>query len=321
MSEEGRLSDAVYRDMSQAAAHEEASAEIVARVKELPVWSGPVEPEILSGGLSNVNLTVEDGGQRYVVKVGHDLPQYGVVRENEHRAMRAAHAAGVAPEVVHTEPGVTVLRFIDGKPLTPEDVRKPRNLERVGKLIRQLHREAHRHLAGPGFIFWPFHHIRWYIAQLDERSDKLNPRWLEQLPGMLALTGELEEVVGPVRIVFGHNDILSPNLIDDGARLWLVDWEYAGYNADLFDLAGIASNTEMNREEAARMLEAYYERPVTGELRRRFEAMIVVSCLRETTWSFLAEVIPLPVAFDYSVYSTMNFERFERMHTAFRELA
>lgn len=321
MSEEGRLSDAVYRQMSQAGAHKEASAELIARVKGLPLWSGPVEPEILSGGLSNVNLHVEDGGRRYVVKVGNDLPQYGVVRDNEHRAMRAAHAAGAAPEVVHSEPGITVLRFIEGMTLTPEDVRKPRNLERIGRLIRRFHREAHRHLDGPGFIFWPFHHVRWYIAQLDERSDRLKPRWLKELPGMLALADELEEVVGPVRIVFSHNDILAPNLIDDGERLWLVDWEYSGYNADLFDLAGIASNTEMNREEGARLLEAYYERPADEELRRRFEAMIVVSCLRETSWSFLAEVVPLPVAFDYNVYSRANFERLGRMHAAYRELA
>jgi thiamine kinase-like enzyme len=65
---------------------------------------------------------------------------------------------------------------------------------------------------------------------------------LPDLPRLAAAAERLEAAVGPVEIVFGHNDLLPANLIDDGDRLWLVDWEYAGFNSPLFDLGGLASN-------------------------------------------------------------------------------
>ena len=59
-------------------------------------------------------------------------------------------------------------------------------------------------------------------------------------------------------LVFGHNDLLPANLIDDGSRLWLIDWDYAGFNSPLFDLANLASNNQLAEEQEAWLLEAYY---------------------------------------------------------------
>ena len=97
----------------------------------LPLWSDPVEPSDLRGGLSNVNFVVEDAGRKYVVRIGGDNEPHGVVRKNELAASRAAAAAGVAPKVVHAEPGVLVIDFIEGHTFTPEDVKNPKNLARI----------------------------------------------------------------------------------------------------------------------------------------------------------------------------------------------
>ena len=51
---------------------------------------------------------------------------------------------------------------------------------------------------------------------------------------------------------------LAANFIDDGQRLWLVDWEYAGFNSPLFDLGGLASNSEFSPEQAERGLEPLF---------------------------------------------------------------
>ena len=64
-------------------------------------------------------------------------------------------------------------------------------------------------------------------------------------PALLAAAETLEAAIGPVELVFGHNDLLAANLLDDGKRLWLVDWDYAGFNTALFDLGGLASNAGM----------------------------------------------------------------------------
>ena len=61
-----------------------------------------------------------------------------------------------------------------------------------------------------------------------------------------------KHAVGPIEVVFGHNDLLAANFIDDGHRLWLVDWEYAGFNSPLFDLGGLASNSELSRSRRSR---------------------------------------------------------------------
>ncbi|MGB3023075.1 MAG: choline kinase, partial [Methyloceanibacter sp.] len=85
-----------------------------ARVVALPIWSGPVDPLPLAGGITNQNFTVEDRGRRYVVRVGDDIIVHGVLRANEVAASRAAHLAGLSPGVVHAEPGILVLDFIEG---------------------------------------------------------------------------------------------------------------------------------------------------------------------------------------------------------------
>ena len=222
----------------------------------LPIWSDPVDPRAsFSGGITNVNFVVEDGGRKFVVRIGGDIEVHGVVARNEVAASRAAHAAGVAPRVVYAEPGVLVLDFIEGTTFTPEDVRDPRNLDRIVDLVQtnapgdpEASARAGRALLGRSTSSattptrWP------KSASADMRPGDA-VRWRRR--------SELERAVGPVELVFGHNDLLAANFIDDGKRLWLVDWEYAGFNSPLFDLGGLASNSELSpaqRESAARAL-------------------------------------------------------------------
>ena len=125
-------------------------ARSAARVAALPIWSGRVDPVPLAGGITNQNFRVEDRGRRYVVRVGSDIPVHGVVRANELAASRAAHLAGLSPAVVHAEPGILVLDFIEGRTFTPEDVRNPANLERLVDMVRRCHRDVPQYLRGPG---------------------------------------------------------------------------------------------------------------------------------------------------------------------------
>ena len=119
----------------------------------------------------------------------------------------------------------------------------------------------------------------------------------------------------PVRRL-GHNDLLAANIIDDGERLWLIDWEYAGFNSALFDLGGLASNSEMPEALREGLLEAYFERPVTDDLRRRFAAMTAASLMRETLWSMVSESHS-KLDFDYAAYTAENLARFEAAYAAF----
>jgi len=286
-----------------------------ARVAGLAIWFGRVDPLPLTGGITNQNFTVEDRGRRYVVRVGNDILVHGVVRANELTASRAAHLAGLSPGVVHAEPGILVLDFVEGRTFTPEDVRNPANLERLVDMVRRCHRDIPQYLRGPGAMFWVFHVVRDYAHTLREANSRHAPL----LPDLLARAALLEAAVGPIDVVFGHNDLLAANFIDDGQRLWLVDWEYAGFNSPLFDLGGLASNSEFSPAQAERALGLYFGRPVDDDLRRRAAAMTAASLLRETMWSMVSE-IHSTVDFDYAAYTAENLRRFEAAYATFQKM-
>jgi thiamine kinase-like enzyme len=286
-----------------------------ARIAELEIWFGRVDPVPLAGGITNKNFIVEDSGRRYVVRVGSDIPVHGIVRANELAASKAAHLAGLSPRVVHAEPGILVLDFIEGRTFTPEDARNPANLERLVDMVRRCHRDIPQYLRGPAAMFWVFHVVRDYGHRLREGSS----RHVVQLPDLLARAARLEVAVGPIDVVFGHNDLLAANFIDDGRRLWLVDWDYAGFNSPLFDLGGLASNSELPAEQAERALSLYFSRPVDDQLRRRASAMTAASLLRETMWSMVSEIYST-VDFDYAAYTAENLRRFEAAYAAFQTI-
>ena len=286
-----------------------------ARVAALPIWSRRVDPVPLAGGLSNYNFKVEDRGRRYVVRVGDDIPVHGVVRANEVAASRAAHLAGLSPEVVYAEPGILVLDFIEGRTFSGEDVRNPANLERLVATVWRCHHDVPKYLRGAAAMFWVFHVIRDYGHTLREG----NSRHLPMLPELLARAERFETVTGPIDIVFGHNDMLPANFIDDGKQIWVVDWEYAGFNSPLFDIGGLVSNAELPRDQADQVLSLYFKRPVDDRLRLKAQAMTAASLLREAMWSMVAEIHSTLDA-DYVAYTAENLRRFEIAYAAFQEM-
>ncbi|HYB08525.1 MAG TPA: phosphotransferase [Alphaproteobacteria bacterium] len=276
------------------------------RILHLPCWSGTVETEPLQGGITNRNFLVRDRVGQFVVRVGGDIPIHGVMRFNELAASRAAHAADLSPEVVYAEPGVMVLRFIEGRTLTPEDVRERSMLSRILPLLKRCHHDVAKHLRGPVLAFSPFHVIRDYGATLGAAMGRRS----NELSRLTEVAARLEREVGPFRPVFAHNDMLAANFLDDGDRLWLIDWEYGGFGSELFDLGGVAANNRLRSEDETWLLEGYFARRVDDELRRRYTAMKCAAALREALWGLVSE-IHSAVDYDFVGYSDACFETFE----------
>jgi len=285
------------------------------KVIGLSCWKSAVDPQPLHGGITNVNFVVADGGEKFVVRVGGDIPLHQVMRFNELAASRAAHAAGISPEVTHWEPGALVLRFIEGKTFGAEDVRKPENLERIVALIRRVHHDMPKFLRGPALVFWVFHVLRDYAGTLRDGASRMVP----ELPRLMEIAQTLERKIGAVDLVYGHNDLLAANLIDDGTRLWLVDWDYGGFNSPLFDLANLASNNELTTDMERWLLHAYFGEPGADTLYRRFAAMECASLLREAMWSMVQE-LHSGLDFDFAAYTGENLGRFERAYGAFQAM-
>ena len=285
------------------------------RVAKLGFWSSAVTPEPLDGGITNTNFLVDDQGVRFVVRIGDDIPIHGVMRFNEIAAARAAYEAGISPEIVYSEDGLFIIRFIEGYTFNEQDVRRQQNLERIVPLIRACHTEIPKYFQGPALVFWPFHVCRNYILT----ARKGHSRVIDLLPRFLKINEELEKEIGKIKLIFGHNDLLAANFIDDGKRLWLIDWDYAGYNAGLFDLANLCSNNELSPKQEDWLLETYYQKPISDMLRRRLAAMKCVSLLRESLWSIVSE-IHSTLDFDYVNYTAKNITRFEHTYETFRQM-
>ncbi|MCF1708851.1 choline kinase family protein [Tabrizicola sp. J26] len=282
------------------------------RIRDLPIWHGRIIAEPLGGGITNLNFRVQDSEGIYVVRVGADIGVHQIMRFNELAASRAAHAAGISPRVVHAETGILVIDWIEGKTLTAADVRAEGMLPRVVDLVARAHRDIPNYIRGPVLSFWVFHVIRDYAGTLRYTRHELD------LAGYLAACARLEEAVGRVEIVFGHNDLLPANFIDDGKRLWLIDWDYAGFNSPLFDLGGLAANNALSHAQEEAMLAQYFGKPADADLWRRYRAMKAAAALREAMWSMVQEThSDLPV--DYLAYTDNALAAYRLALTEFEQ--
>ena len=286
----------------------------ITRTAGLSCFKNPHDIVALDGGITNVNLSVRDGDSRYVVRLGSDIEEHGVMRWNELALSRAAEAADVSPGVVYHEPGVLVLDFIESKTYGEADVRDPENLPKIIELVAKAHRDLGKHLTGPVLTFWPFQIVQTYASRL--LSDDTS--YASSLPGLMADAEMLEAATGPVDLVIGHNDLLAANLLDDGDRLWLIDWEYGGFNTPLFDLAGLAGNNGLSEAQERAMLEQYFEAPAEQRW-RSYQAMKCISLMRETLWSMTSE-IHTDIDFDYADYPAEKLERLRAALTDFRNI-
>jgi thiamine kinase-like enzyme len=274
------------------------------RLSALPCWRGAIAAEPLSGGLSNEIWKVTDAAGSHVVRFGPDYPAHHVDRAREAMSARAAHRAGFAPAVEFTAPGVMVTAFVPARTWTAADVCA--NAARIGRLLAAFHARMPAEVEGAAFLFWPFHVVRDYARTLTRGDSRFRP----DLPRFLALNAALEATQPPLPLVFAHNDLLPANVLDDGERLWLIDYEYAGFSTAMFDLAGAASNAGMQAEAEA-LLAAYLGRAPDPAFRRAFDAMQVESLLREAMWAMVSELHLAAPGVDYLAYARENLGRLE----------
>ena len=278
------------------------------RVRALPVWRGLKSIVPLKGGVSNASFTVEDSTGKYVARVGEDYPCHQVSREREGVAARAAFEAGLSPEVVYTESGIMVVRYLEARTYGEADVRANAGL--CVELVQRCHHDMGKRISGQGAIFWVFQILRDYAHTLKAGKH----RHVRDVPRWMKIAGTLEAAQVALPVVFGHHDLLPTNFMDDGRRLWLIDWEYGAFGTAMFDLANIASNNSFEQEGEMQILEIYFGRKPDEALLRAFYGMKTASALREAMWGMVSELHLNAPGVDYAAYASEYLGRFERVH-------
>ncbi len=274
------------------------------RRKSLPIWKNLENIEPLEGGITNLNFLVSDSGSKSVVRLGSDIPEHLVYRSNEIIVSEAAYQIGVSPKLIYNEPGVLVLEFIESKTLEPKTVRE--NLNKIVPIIRKIHDEIPNKLSGQPQIFWVFYVIKYYSNYLLNN----NSSHISLIPSLLKKAEKLEKLSSPREIVFGHNDLLAANFLDDGSKIWVVDWEYGGFNDPLFDIGGLSSNNDLDENLESEVLEMYFKEKPSKDLIIKYNAMKTASLLRETMWSMVSEITS-KIEFNYAEYTSDNLKKFE----------
>jgi thiamine kinase-like enzyme len=275
----------------------------IEKIKSLNIWKNDLTINPLEGGITNLNFLVNHGDQKLVVRLGQDIPEHLVFRSNEINVSKAAYEIGVSPKLIHSELGVLVLEYIESETLDPKGIQK--NLERIMPVIKKIHNEIPNFLSGQPAIFWVFHVIKYYAnflrLNLSSHQDKIDD--------LLHKASKLEKLSSPREIVFGHNDFLAANFLDDGSKIWVVDWEYGGFNDPLFDIGGLASNNDFNKDLEKEALEMYHEKSLTNDVLFKYNSMKTASLLRETMWSMVSEITS-KLEFNYGEYTQENLNKF-----------
>ena len=185
----------------------------IEKIKSLSIWSKDINIKPLEGGITNLNYLVDHGGEKLVVRLGNDIPEHLVYRSNEIIVSKAAYEIGVSPKLIHSEQGVLVLEFIESITLDPKVVQQ--NLKRIIPVIKKIHHEIPNTLSGQPAIFWVFYVIKYYANFLKKHKSS----HIGIIENLLDKSSKLEKLSSPREIVFGHNDFLAANFLDDGSKI------------------------------------------------------------------------------------------------------
>jgi thiamine kinase-like enzyme len=257
----------------------------------------------LAGGLTNVNLMVACEDRTVVVRVGQPGSELlSIDRRAEHLNSVAAAAAGVGAPVVDYLPAapLLVVEFLAGRTFTDDDLRHGGHLPRVAAACRQLH-------AGPRFVndFDMFDLQRRYLDICDSNGFRLPTGYRD----WLARAADIEKAfaVRPEPTVPCNNDLLAGNFIDDGERLWLIDYEYSGNNEATFELGNIWSEADLSLEQLDELVLAY-----DGELRRhRVARARLWGLMAKYGWTLWASIQQSVSTIDFDFWS-WGMEKYDR---------
>jgi thiamine kinase-like enzyme len=262
----------------------------------------------IAAGLTNQNFRVEvDGRPSFVRLPGQSTDLLAVDRANELHNTRAAAEAGVGPKVVATDPesGAFALAWIDGRTMSNAAFAEPGTPARIATSLRQLH-------AGPRFRddFDMFRLTEFYLSVVDARSIRIPDGYRDELPKVTLIEAAL--AAHPLPTVPCHNDLLAENYLDDGRKLWIVDYEYSGNNDPTFELGNTAQELGFDASRQEELCAAYFGEATPGLL-ARMRLQMVMSDVGWTLWASIQAAIS---TIDYDFWGWAE-ERWGRASAAF----
>ena len=234
-------------------------------LEQIPLLAGrPRLTEDLSGGLTNRNVKITVDGATYVARcTGATSALLEIDRGQEFYNSTAAQRAGVGAPVIDYRPdlGILLIGYIDGTTLTNADFQRPGVIARAAASCRKLH-------SGPRFRgrFDMFERQAGYLRVLHDNGFRLPADYLRYADRF----GDIQKALAATdrTTVPCNNDLLAGNFVDDGNKLWLIDYEYAGNNDPCFELGNIWSECGLSSDQLAELVSAYFGKPLRHKIAR-----------------------------------------------------
>jgi thiamine kinase-like enzyme len=274
----------------------------------VPAWAGrTIAAAPISGGLTNRNFRVEVDGVPHFVRIpgpGTDL--LAIVRANELHNTRAAAEAGAGARVLAYLPrwNAMVLEWLDARTMSNAAFQGPGQPGRIAYVLRRLH-------AGPRFRddFDMVALASRYLDVIDARGIDVPDGYREHLDAVPRIDAALR--ARPLPTVPCHNDLLAENYLDDGRRLWVVDYEYSGNNDPSFEIGNTAQELGFDEARLEQLVAAYFGAASTALL-ARCRLQMTMSDVGWTLWAAIQARIS-DIDYDFGGWAVERWARAQAM--------
>lgn len=258
----------------------------------------------LSGGLTNRNIKVETDHGDFVARISsNESVLLSIDRKNEfHNSTIAAQSQVGAPVFDYrADYGLLVIGFIKGKTFDGTDVAN--NASRIATSVKKLH-------DAPPFMldFDMFKIQEGYLKIVTERGFRLPDGYLE----FMKVREDLQKAFTATDCgkVPCNNDLLPANFIDDGQKVWLIDYEYSGNNDPCFELGNIWSESGQDISVLHELIKGYYGK----NLEDKFARAWLFSTLAKYGWTLWASIQDSisEIDFDFWEWGMLKYEDVQR---------
>jgi thiamine kinase-like enzyme len=275
---------------------------LIATVPELQQHKGSITR---LGGLTNRVYRV---GDKVLRVPGAGTEEY-INRSNEAVSALIAATADVSPAVLHADAktGLMVTAHVEAVTMTPENFKQRFGAPaRAGVVLHKLH-------ASGGMFPFRFE----LFAMIDDYLKVLSTKDVTLPNGYHAVVREAEQIrralaKKPSPLVPSHCDPLCENFLDDGSRMWIVDWEYCGMNDPMWDLGDLSVEGGFTRDQDIEMLSAYFKGEPNAQDYARMVIYKAMCDLLWTLWGLIQHANKNP-ADDFMAYALNRFDRCKRL--------
>ncbi len=235
------------------------------------------------GGLTNHTYKVTmSNGQIYVVRIPGEGTEEMIVRSDEMVSTKLACELGVDAEMLYFgEDGAKVTRYIENAvTMSAETIKAPERIAQVADIFKKMHSCK----VDTKVPFEVFEMAMGYEKIINDNNVPMFDDYAEIKAQVMAIKAEVDAAV-EIKKVPCHNDPLCENWVLGNDRMYLIDWEYAGMNDGMWDVADVSIEAGFDKECDRMLLSAYLDREPTVADEKHFLASKIYVDFLWTLWA------------------------------------